>query len=422
MAAIDAVGQAAGPFAHHAHRRALRRVPGISVKLSALHPRFEPGKEERLAARAAAAAAELAARRALARPVASPSMPRSRTASICRSTCSRATFTDPALDGWNGLGLAVQAYGKRAIPVLRWLRRLAERSGKRIPVRLVKGAYWDSEIKWAQERGLADYPVFTRKLTPTSPISPACGCCLSDPKASIPQFATHNAHTLAAVHVAGGASRLRVPAPARHGRGALRGGRRRRQASARPCRIYAPVGGHEDLLAYLVRRLLENGANTSFVNRLADEEAPIADDHPRSGRDGRARAQRSRDPARFRRPREIYLPERASSARPGADRAGGARELLSPRCGDALDDVVRGRPHRRRQATTGGDAASLVHLPARPARAHRHGAHRRRRRKSSAALERAADAPRALGRAGRRRPRRRSSSTPPTSSSATARA
>ncbi len=85
-------------------------------------------------------------------------MRRSRTGSIRRWRCSAATFTDPALDGWPGLGIAVQAYGKRAIPVLRWLRRLAERSGKRIPVRLVKGAYWDSEIKWAQERGLADYP------------------------------------------------------------------------------------------------------------------------------------------------------------------------------------------------------------------------------------------------------------------------
>src|SRR6185503_20650214 len=114
------------------------------------------------------------------------------------------TLTHDALDNWNGLGIAVQAYGKRAIPTLRWLRRLAERTGKRIPVRLVKGAYWDSEIKWAQERALVDYPVFTRKLHTDVSYLACVRLLLSDPKAFYPQFATHNAHTLAAVHVAAG--------------------------------------------------------------------------------------------------------------------------------------------------------------------------------------------------------------------------
>ena len=115
------------------------------------------------------------------------------------------TLPNPALDGWNGLGIAVQAYGKRTIPVLRWLRRLAERQGKRIPVRLVKGAYWDSEIKWAQERGLADYPVLTRKLNTDVSFLAGMRLLLRDAKAFYPQFATHNAHAIATAHVAAGA-------------------------------------------------------------------------------------------------------------------------------------------------------------------------------------------------------------------------
>ena len=203
-------------------------------------------------------------------------MPRSRTASIRRCSTSPPAFTNPALDNWNGLGIAVQAYGKRAIPVLRWLRRLAERAGKRIPVRLVKGAYWDSEIKWAQERGLADYPVFTRKLNTDVSYLACVRLLLSDAKAFYPQFATHNAHALAAAHVAGGSAVFEFQRL--HGMGeALYEEVVGEGMIGRPCRIYAPVGGHEDLLGYLVRRLLENGANTSFVNRLADEEAPVAD-------------------------------------------------------------------------------------------------------------------------------------------------
>ena len=188
-----------------------------------------------------------------------------------------ATFNNPALDNWSGLGIAVQAYGKRAIPSLRWLRRLAERSGKRIPVRLVKGAYWDSEIKWAQERALADYPVFTRKLHTDVSFLACVRLLLSDQKAFYSQFATHNAYAIAAAHVAGGPAtfefqRLHGMGEPLHNevvgdKGLIK----------RPCRIYAPVGGHEDLLAYLVRRLLENGANTSFINRLADDEAPVSE-------------------------------------------------------------------------------------------------------------------------------------------------
>ena len=151
------------------------------MKLSALHPRFEPGKSERLASELAPRMLTLA-RAARSRGLTSPSMPRSRIASIRRWKHSRATFTHPALDNWGGLGIAVQAYGKRAVPTLRWLRRLAERAGKRIPVRLVKGAYWDSEIKWAQERALSDYPVFTRKLHTDISYLACARLLLSDPE------------------------------------------------------------------------------------------------------------------------------------------------------------------------------------------------------------------------------------------------
>ena len=184
-------------------------------------------------------------------------------------------FTDPALAGWNGLGLAVQAYGKRTLPLIDWLSQMASATGRRIPVRLVKGAYWDSEIKWAQEAGLAGYPVFTRKVNTDVAYLAAARTLLARPDQFFPQFATHNAHTIAAIAVLAGDRDYEFQRL--YGMGeALHREVVRPEALGKPCRIYAPVGGHKDLLAYLVRRLLENGANTSFVNRLADDEAPIA--------------------------------------------------------------------------------------------------------------------------------------------------
>jgi RHH-type proline utilization regulon transcriptional repressor/proline dehydrogenase/delta 1-pyrroline-5-carboxylate dehydrogenase len=184
-------------------------------------------------------------------------------------------FADPALSGWNGLGVAVQAYSKRALALIDWLASLAEATGRRIPVRLVKGAYWDSEIKWAQEEGLAGYPVFTRKVNTDVAYLAAARSLLARPDCFYPQFATHNAHTIAAI------ATLAEDRPYEfqrlYGMGeALHREVVRPESLGKPCRIYAPVGGHRDLLAYLVRRLLENGANTSFVHRLADDEAPIA--------------------------------------------------------------------------------------------------------------------------------------------------
>jgi RHH-type proline utilization regulon transcriptional repressor/proline dehydrogenase/delta 1-pyrroline-5-carboxylate dehydrogenase len=184
---------------------------------------------------------------------------------------------DPQLRDYDGLGLAIQTYQRRARDVLTFLQGLGEDVGRRIPVRLVKGAYWDTEIKLAQEQGLQSYPVFTRKAhTDVSYLACARQALAAD-KTLYPQFATHNAHTLASVlHYAG--SRRDYEFQRLHGMGEdLYAEVIDPEKFARPCRVYAPVGSHEDLLPYLVRRLLENGANTSFVNRIVDEAIEVQD-------------------------------------------------------------------------------------------------------------------------------------------------
>ncbi len=181
----------------------------------------------------------------------------------------------PELKGWNGLGLAVQAYGRRARPVLEWLAALAVETGRVLPVRLVKGAYWDTEIKRAQEGGFASFPVFTRKVS-TDVSYLACAKYMLDHGDNFyPQFATHNAQTIAAVHVMAGSHR-NFEFQRLFGMGEALYAQVAQSEIKQPIRIYAPVGSHEDLLAYLVRRLLENGANTSFVNRLADRQVEVA--------------------------------------------------------------------------------------------------------------------------------------------------
>ncbi len=312
MQAVEAAGKAAGPLASE-HPDALMARPGLSVKLSAIHPRFEPGKETRLAGELLPRIVELAmAARARGIGLTIDAEEQDRL-DLSLDLFARA-LVHPRLEGWQGLGLAVQAYGKRAIPALRWLRRLAQRTGKRLPVRLVKGAYWDSEIKWAQERGLADYPVFTRKLHTDVSYLACMRLMLSEPQAFFPQFATHNAHTVAAAYVAAGEAPYEFQRL--HGMGeALYEDVVGPERLKRACRVYAPVGGHEDLLAYLVRRLLENGANTSFVNRLADEEAPVAD----IIRDPVETAERERElppealPPGLPLPRDIFGPGRVNS-------------------------------------------------------------------------------------------------------------
>jgi RHH-type proline utilization regulon transcriptional repressor/proline dehydrogenase/delta 1-pyrroline-5-carboxylate dehydrogenase len=267
--AIAAIGTAAAG-------RDVHDAPGVSVKLSALHPRYEIAQADRvlrelvpvvrgLALQAKAAGigftidAEESERLELSLDVLEP------------------LALDPALAGWEGFGLAVQAYQKRALPLLDWLSDLARRSSRRLQVRLVKGAYWDSEIKRSQEKGLAGYPVYTRKVATDVSYLACAKRLLADEAAFYPQFATHNAHTVAAVLELAG-NRRGWEFQRLHGMGeALYDEVVGAAKLDRPCRVYAPVGSHEDLLAYLVRRLLENGANTSFVNRIVDEKAPIDD-------------------------------------------------------------------------------------------------------------------------------------------------
>lgn len=360
MAAIEAVGHAAGPNPL-SHPDSLLARPSISVKLSALHSRYEPGKEARLAVELYPRLLELlraAEARGLAVTLDAEEQDRH---DILLDLFARA-YTDPALEHWTGLGIAVQAYGKRAIPTIRWLRRLAEEGGKRIPLRLVKGAYWDSEIKWAQERGLADYPVLTCKLHTDVSYLACMRLVLSDARAFYPQIATHNAHTIASAIVASGD--IAFEFQRLHGMGeALY-----EEVSApgrmhRPCRIYAPVGEHEDLLSYLVRRLLENGANTSFVNRLADDEAPVA----QIIRDPVEAAERERDaPPAVRplpRPRDIFWPERKNSSGVAlTDRT--ERAALIAR----MDEAIRTQPFDAGPIvdgaeTVGGPQAALVFCP-----------------------------------------------------------
>jgi RHH-type transcriptional regulator, proline utilization regulon repressor / proline dehydrogenase / delta 1-pyrroline-5-carboxylate dehydrogenase len=181
----------------------------------------------------------------------------------------------PELKNWNGLGLAVQAYGRRAKPALEWLAALAQRTQRVFPVRLVKGAYWDTEIKRAQEAGFESFPVFTRKVSTDVSYLACAKYLLGNRDCFYPQFATHNAQTIAAVHVMAGQDR-RFEFQRLFGMGEALYAAVADGEIAQPTRIYAPVGSHEDLLAYLVRRLLENGANTSFVNRIADEQVPVS--------------------------------------------------------------------------------------------------------------------------------------------------
>jgi RHH-type proline utilization regulon transcriptional repressor/proline dehydrogenase/delta 1-pyrroline-5-carboxylate dehydrogenase len=267
--AIAAIGSR-GPFANHTD------APSISVKLSALHPRYEVANRERARRDLGAKLLELsqlAMKQGIALSVDAEEADR---LELSLDIIGE-VFAHPSLQGWNGLGIVVQAYSKRTPFVIDWLIETARAAGRRWYVRLVKGAYWDAEIKRAQELGLSGYPLYTRK--PNTDVSyMACAHKLFDAGSELiyPQFATHNAHTIAAVqHIARGRpfefQRL-------HGMGTdLYAEVIGKDNLNVPCRVYAPVGTHEDLLPYLVRRLLENGANTSFVNRVVDETLPVRD-------------------------------------------------------------------------------------------------------------------------------------------------
>ncbi|WP_374385181.1 bifunctional proline dehydrogenase/L-glutamate gamma-semialdehyde dehydrogenase PutA [Dongia sp.] len=252
--------------------------PGISIKLSALHPRYEFAQSERVMKELVPQVIALAQASKQAGIGCTIDAEEAERLDISLDIIE-AVAADPSLKDWDGLGLAIQAYQKRCLPLIDWLADCARRNRRRLMVRLVKGAYWDSEVKWSQERGLPDYPVFTRKVSTDVSYLACARRLLSDGQAFFPMFATHNAHTLAAViEMAGGeaAAREKLEFQRLHGMGEpLYDQVTPTDAMGIPCRVYAPVGSHEDLLAYLVRRLLENGANTSFVNRIVDEKAPL---------------------------------------------------------------------------------------------------------------------------------------------------
>ena len=246
----------------------IRDRPGVSVKLSALHPRYEFAQRDRVLTEVTArlgALALLAKSAGIGLNVDAEEADRL----DLSLDVIEAVLADPALAGWDGFGVVVQAYGKRAAHVIDWTYALAGLHGHRMMVRLVKGAYWDTEIKRAQVQGLAGFPVFTRKGSTDVAYLACARKLLAMTDRLYPQFATHNAHTVAAVlHMAGG--RTDFEFQRLHGMGeALHAAAR--AAHGLRCRIYAPVGAHHDLLAYLVRRLLENGANSSFVNQIVDE-------------------------------------------------------------------------------------------------------------------------------------------------------
>ena len=254
---------------------AVRQNPGISVKLSALHPRFEHGKRGRVMT-------ELLGRvSALAQLARSASMGFNIDAEESERLdltldIIEALLDEPALADWEGFGVVVQAYHLDAAAVIDWLYTLAKRRQRRIMVRLVKGAYWDTQIKRAQVMGLETYPVFTRKAGTDLSYLACAKQLLAGREHFYPQFATHNAHTMATVMALAGGPDESFEFQRLHGMGESLH-RLVREEQGYPCRIYAPVGAHRDLLAYLVRRLLENGANSSFVNQLLDHDIPAAD-------------------------------------------------------------------------------------------------------------------------------------------------
>ena len=356
-ASFDMLGEAARTFpdadryfrAYEDAIRAVGRVAArghsISVKLSALHPRYEVAQYEScvpdLIGRVEALAA-LAKESGIGFTIDAEESERlEMSLDIIEAVAGL-----PSLRGWDGLGMAVQAYGKRCRPTIAWANQLGLRSGRRIAVRLVKGAYWDSEIKRTQEQGLPDYPLFTRKAA-TDVSYLACAKDMLQASNLYPAFATHNALTVATILEWAG-DRRDFEFQRLHGMGeGLYEKLVREQGHA--TRIYAPVGGHRDLLAYLVRRLLENGANSSFVHQLADESLtdeeiladPVAKIHAVGG---------ARHPS-IPLPEDLFMPERKNSR--GIDLA---HKPELERVAEAVARQIEGtedsvRPERSRGAT-----------------------------------------------------------------------
>ncbi|QKL04140.1 trifunctional transcriptional regulator/proline dehydrogenase/L-glutamate gamma-semialdehyde dehydrogenase [Pseudomonas sp. NY5710] len=314
--AIHSIGKAS-------HGRGIYEGPGISIKLSALHPRYSRAQYERVMEELyprLLSLTLLAKQYDIGLNIDAEEADR---LELSLDLLERLCF-EPALAGWNGIGFVIQAYQKRCPYVIDYVVDLAKRSRHRLMIRLVKGAYWDSEIKRAQVEGLEGYPVYTRKVYTDVSYVACARKLLAVPEAIYPQFATHNAHTLSAIyHIAG-----QNYYPGQYEFQCLHGmgeplyeqvvGKLADGKLNRPCRVYAPVGTHETLLAYLVRRLLENGANTSFVNRIADHSIsiqelvadPVASIERMGTQEGSIGLPHPRIPL----PRDLYGSERANSA------------------------------------------------------------------------------------------------------------
>ena len=341
------------------------RSPGISVKLSALYPRYDFLHAE--------------AAREFLLPIIRELAVKARDANIHFTIDAEeaerlelsmdliaALVADEELfaSNWQGFGLALQAYSKRAVPLVDWTVALARRHNRRLMVRLVKGAYWDSEIKLSQVGGFADFPVFTRKVATDVSYLACAAKLLAAPDAIYAAFATHNAYTIGAVKALAG-ERTDFEFQRLHGMGEeVYEELAKIEGNARtPVRIYAPVGGHKDLLAYLVRRLLENGANSSFVNRMADAEVPVAELVGDPVAELAALNPR-RSPA-IPLPRDIF-PGRANSA--GIDLADplirkpllARLEVLKGKVWDAEPTVLGGKKGAMREISSPHDTTRLV--------------------------------------------------------------
>ena len=300
--AIEAIGRNAG-------HRPLPDRPGISVKLSALHPRYEAVSHARVMSELVPRLIDLA-RQAKAHDLNFTVDAEEADRLELSLDVIAAALGDASLAGWDGFGLAIQGYQKRAAAVIDYADGLARSLNRRLMVRLVKGAYWDTEVKRAQERGLDDYPVFSRKaMTDLNYIACARQLLALRPRI-FPQFATHNALTLATIlELTGGSGGFEFQRL--HGMGEALYAQLGRDHPELSCRTYAPVGSHRDLLAYLVRRLLENGANSSFVALAADETIPVATLLRRPA-DIVGTPDHARHP-NIPLPRDLYQPQRANS-------------------------------------------------------------------------------------------------------------
>ncbi|GGI75804.1 bifunctional proline dehydrogenase/L-glutamate gamma-semialdehyde dehydrogenase PutA [Legionella impletisoli] len=284
--------------------------PGISIKLSALHPKYHEAQYDRVLQELPPRLLSLAKCAKQYNIALTVDAEESERLDISLDVIER-VVKDPALAGWDGFGMAVQSYQKRAFYLLDWVAQLARENKRRIMVRLIKGAYWDSEIKKTQMQGLEEYPVFTRKAFTDTSFQACAKKLLTMTDAIYPQFATHNAYSVALILGLAGNYRD-FEFQCLHGMGnELYDQVVPSNRLAIPCRIYAPVGTHEDLLPYLVRRLLENGANSSFVNRIVDDKAPISKlvEDPVA----KSKALLSKMNQNIPLPKDIFLPLRSNS-------------------------------------------------------------------------------------------------------------